>query len=147
MAELREIRRIWLQEKHEFQDSLPRIFEEVTGGAFPKPDTDDAVLGGEDWDILKAICGEDEDFFTLQTELLDIERQFRGMSRRPGIYEALEDRLRARQYASEEEAVRIRTEQTAQREASKRRTDAAEAEDLPGPQRTLFDDEPAFGVR
>ena len=31
MDELREIRRIWLQEKHEFQDSLPRIFEEVTG--------------------------------------------------------------------------------------------------------------------
>ncbi len=145
MDELREIRRLWLQEKHEFQDSLPRIFEEVTGRPFPKPEMDDAVLGGEDWEILKTICGGDEDFFTLQTELLDIERQFRGMSRRPGIYEALEDRLRARQYASEAEAVRIRTEQTAQREAVKRRGDGKEAEDLPGPQRTLFD-EPAAVV-
>src|SRR5208337_940767 len=126
MDELREIRRIWLQEKHEFQDSLPRIYEEVTGRAFPRPETDDAVLGVDDWELLKGICGGDEDFFTLQTELLDIERQFRGMSRRLGIYEALEDRLRARQYASEAEAVRIRTEQTAQRDAVKRRADGAE---------------------
>jgi DNA sulfur modification protein DndC len=139
MDELREIRRIWLQEKHEFQDSLPRIYEEATGRAFPKPETDDSVLGTEDWDLLKGICGEDEDFFTLQTELLDIERQFRGMSRRPGIYEALEDRLKARQYASEEEAVRIRTEQTGKREAVKRRGPEREAEEI-RPQRTLFDE-------
>ncbi|MEI8373798.1 MAG: DNA phosphorothioation system sulfurtransferase DndC [Planctomycetota bacterium] len=143
MDELREIRRIWLQEKHEFQDSLPRIYEEVTGRVFPKPDTDDAMLGAEDWDLLKTICGDDENFFTLQTELLDIERQFRGMSRRPGIYEALEDRLRARQYASEEEAVRIRTEQTVKRDAGKRHAHATEAGNLPAPQRTLFDPEPA----
>jgi hypothetical protein len=31
MDELHEIRRIWLNEKHEFDDSLPRIFQEVTG--------------------------------------------------------------------------------------------------------------------
>ncbi|MEI2422786.1 DNA phosphorothioation system sulfurtransferase DndC, partial [Arthrospira platensis SPKY2] len=29
--ELSEIRRIWLEEKHEFDDSLPRIYQEVTG--------------------------------------------------------------------------------------------------------------------
>lgn len=146
MNELREIRRIWLQEKHEFQDSLPKIYEEVTGRAFPKPETDDTVLGRDDWELLKGICGEDEDFFTLQTELLDIERQFRGMSRRPGIYEALEDRLRARQYASEEEAVRIRREQTAKRDAVTSRTVAVEGEDLRPPQRTLFEIEAADAV-
>ena len=32
-----EIRRIWLEEKHEFDDSLPRIYEEVTGEEFYRP--------------------------------------------------------------------------------------------------------------
>src|SRR5205814_1828744 len=34
--ELHEIRRIWLYEKHEFDDSLPRVYEEVAGEKFPK---------------------------------------------------------------------------------------------------------------
>lgn len=118
MNELREIRRIWLHEKHEFQDSLPRIYQEATGREFPNGATDDAALGAEDWDILQRICGDDADFFTLQTELLDIERQFRGMSRRPGIFDALEDRLRARQFASEEEAIRIRSAEQAKHKAN-----------------------------
>jgi hypothetical protein len=37
------------------------------------------------------------------------------MSRRAGIYEALEDRLRAGQYASEEEALAIRQEEERRR--------------------------------
>jgi DNA sulfur modification protein DndC len=31
MDELHEIRRIWLNEKHEFDDRLPEIYREVTG--------------------------------------------------------------------------------------------------------------------
>ncbi|MGL4883153.1 MAG: DNA phosphorothioation system sulfurtransferase DndC, partial [Waterburya sp.] len=34
LEELSEIRRIWLEEKHEFDDSLPRIYQEVTGEVF-----------------------------------------------------------------------------------------------------------------
>jgi hypothetical protein len=36
LDELHEIRRIWLYEKHEFDDRLPRIYEEVTGQQFPR---------------------------------------------------------------------------------------------------------------
>ncbi len=35
---------IWLHEKHEFDDSLPRIYEEVTGEPFPKPRDDGNAL-------------------------------------------------------------------------------------------------------
>src|SRR4051812_36515028 len=35
--ELHEIRRIWLYEKHEFEDALPRIYLEETGLPFEKP--------------------------------------------------------------------------------------------------------------
>ena len=143
MDELREIRKIWLHEKHEFQDSLPRIYFEATGEEFPLPATDDAALAQEDWEILEQICGDDADFFTLQTELLDIERQFRGMSRRAGIYDAIEDRLKARQFASEEEAVRIRSAEKARLDAIGKATGQGgemESDELLE-QRTLFADE------
>lgn len=116
--ELLEIRRIWLYEKHEFDDSLPNVYEEVTGASFPLPESDDNLLRAEDWTLLREICGEDEEFFELQTKLLDVEREYRGMSRRAGIYEALEDRLRAGQFSSEEEALAIRQrEEQLRREA------------------------------
>jgi DNA sulfur modification protein DndC len=118
LPEMQEIRRIWLYEKHEFDDILPTIYEEVTGEEFPKPASDDNLLRNEDWNILREVCGEDEAFFELQSRLLDIEREYRGMSRRVGIFEALEDRLRLDQYGNEAEALAVRRlEEERRREA------------------------------
>ena len=115
MPELHEIRRIWLYEKHEFDDSLPTLYQEILGEPLPVTASDDNLLRSEDWSILQEVCGEDQEFFQLQASLLDIEREFRGMSRRAGIYEALDDRLRAGQYSSEEEALAIRQEEERRR--------------------------------
>jgi DNA sulfur modification protein DndC len=120
MPELQEIRSIWLYEKHEFDDSLPRIYEEVVGEEFPLPAADDQLLRGEDWQLLSELCGDDPTFFQLQTSLLDVERQHRGMYRRTGIYDALEDRLKSAQFGSREEALKTR------REEERRRLDAME---------------------
>jgi DNA sulfur modification protein DndC len=105
MSELQEIRRIWRFEKHEFDDAVPRIFHQATGLEFPIPPDDGNLLRGEDWEILKDVCGEDPMFFELQSTLLDVEREFRGMARRAGIYEVLEERFRACQFESEESAI------------------------------------------
>jgi DNA sulfur modification protein DndC len=118
--ELHEIRRIWIYEKHEFDDSLPSIFEEITGKVFSIPPSDDNLLRADDWRLLRDICGQDSEFFHLQAALLDVEREFRGMSRRAGIYDALEDRLRAGQYENEESAIAIRKDE------ERRRGDAAQ---------------------
>ena len=91
--ELSEIRRIWLEERHEFDDSLPRIYEEVTGEVFCdviRAGSDRALLGGEEWDLLKEICGEDAMHLELVAKLLDTERQFHTKSRRVGIFKKLE---------------------------------------------------------
>ena len=91
--ELSEIRRIWLEERHEFDDSLPRIYEEITGEVFRdviRPGSDRALLGGEEWDLLKEICGEDTMHLELMAKLLDTERQFHTKSRRVGIFKKLE---------------------------------------------------------
>jgi len=107
LDELHEIRRIWLYEKHEFDDSLSRIYEEVTGEKFPRRGDEGNGLRADDWELLREVCGGDRVFFDLQVSLLGVERQFRGMSRRPGIYEVLEDRLRTGLYGSEQEAVSV----------------------------------------
>jgi DNA sulfur modification protein DndC len=107
-AEMQEIRRLWLYDKHEYDDTLPDIFKQVTGEEFSVIRGDDQLLDREDWDRLRTICGEDDIFFQLQTELLDIQRAYSGMTRRAGIYEAIEKRLKAAQFASGEEAFAAR---------------------------------------
>lgn len=91
-AELSEIRRIWLEEKHEFDDSLPRIYEEVTGEVFkdPRPGADQSILGSDEWGVLEEICEGDGMHLELMARLLDTERQFKKKTRRVGIYESLE---------------------------------------------------------
>jgi DNA sulfur modification protein DndC len=110
LEELHEIRRIWLNEKHEFDDSLPQIYREVSGEEFPARSIEVNTLRGEDWALLQEVCGEDEAFFNLQVGLLGIEQTHRGMSRRAGIFEKLERRFRAGIYTTEREAVQDLTE-------------------------------------
>jgi len=92
LEELSEIRRIWLEEKHEFDDSLPRIYMEVTGEAFqdPRPGSGYSLLGSDEWTVLEEICEGDDMHLELMAKLLDTERQYRKMSRRVGIYDTLE---------------------------------------------------------
>ena len=90
--ELSEIRRIWLEEKHEFDDSLPRIYEEVIGEVFQdcRPGTGMSLLGSDEWSVLEEICNEDEMHLELMAKLLDTERQYYIKSHRYKIYESLE---------------------------------------------------------
>ncbi|MFB2768726.1 DNA phosphorothioation system sulfurtransferase DndC [Pelatocladus sp. BLCC-F211] len=90
--EMSEIRRIWLEERHEFDDSLPRIYKEVTGEEFqdPRPGADYSLLGTDEWAVLEEICADDAMHLELMAKLLDTERQFRKRARRVGIYDALE---------------------------------------------------------
>lgn len=89
-AELREIRRIWLEEKHEFDDSLPRIYEAVTGRPFEEGYlSKNENLGQEEWEVLQELC-DDPMQFELVAKLLDTERRFATLSRRVGLFEELE---------------------------------------------------------
>ncbi|QYX30112.1 DNA phosphorothioation system sulfurtransferase DndC [Sphaerospermopsis torques-reginae] len=92
MEELSEIRRIWLEEKHEFDDSLPRIYQEVTGEKFtdPRPGADYSLLGSDEWEVLEEICEGDAMQLELMAKLLDTERQFKKKTRRVGIFDSLE---------------------------------------------------------
>lgn len=115
--ELREIRRIWLQEKHEFDDSLPRIYQECMGVPFAAETAELNALGPSEWEVLEEVSGDDRLDMELVAHLLSTEQQYRTMARRNGIYSALEDVLRNRGYSSREEAVAEAREKSRGRQA------------------------------
>ncbi|WP_369055643.1 DNA phosphorothioation system sulfurtransferase DndC [Kineococcus terrestris] len=105
LDELHEIRRIWVFEKHEIEDSLPRIYEEATGVPFPGGPLDEhMVLGSEDVDILRELCEDDPLHFEMTRSLIAVERRFRTMARRAGLFDELEKTVRRSFYADEEDA-------------------------------------------
>jgi DNA sulfur modification protein DndC len=102
--ELQEIRRIWVVDKHEIEDSLPQIFEEATGQPFEAPSLDDTLsLGPEEVQLLREIAGDDLQFELIR-ELLDVERRFQRMTRRAGLFTAIEGALRKSGYDDEHDA-------------------------------------------
>jgi DNA sulfur modification protein DndC len=59
LPELRCIRRIWVFDKHEFDDSLPRIYKSVIGKEFDDPDwIGSEAFGEEEWNLLGEVCDE-----------------------------------------------------------------------------------------
>ena len=106
LAELEAIRRIWVVEKHEIEDSLPRIYAEATGKAYPGPCLDDnTVLGGEEIGLLRELCGDDRLHFQLVRELLSTEKRHKNMLRRAGIFDAFERAFTRSFFTSEDDAV------------------------------------------
>jgi DNA sulfur modification protein DndC len=91
LDELQEIRRTWVVDKHEMEDSLPRIYKEETGAPYPgKPLDDNLVLRAEEMSELADLCGEDRLHYELTRELLSVTNQQRTSGRRAGLFEQLE---------------------------------------------------------
>ena len=108
LKELEEIRRIWVVEKHEMEDNLPRIFEEAVGTSFPGSRLDDnLVLGADEMNLLREVCGEDRLHFEMARELLSVERQQRVHARRAGLYELLEKSIGRHYYEGQEDALEM----------------------------------------
>jgi DNA sulfur modification protein DndC len=106
LDELHEIRRLWVFEKHEVEDSLPRIYKEETGEDFPGDPLDNQlVMGADEMEILEEVCDGDEIHFAMVRELLSVERRYRTMTRRAGLFKALEDTITRGYYADHDDAV------------------------------------------
>jgi DNA sulfur modification protein DndC len=106
LLELQAIRRIWVIEKHEIEDSLPGIYQEVMVQPFSGPNLDDnIVMGAAEIQILRDLCGIDKLHFEMVRELIDIERRYRTMARRVGLFDEIEDAFKRSFYASPEEAL------------------------------------------
>jgi len=78
----------------------------ATGNDYPLESIDDnLVFGKREMKLLKEICEGDALQYELTRDLLDIERSYRNMSRRAGLFDALEKAFKKSFYADEEDAV------------------------------------------
>ncbi|MHB8090538.1 MAG: DNA phosphorothioation system sulfurtransferase DndC [Syntrophales bacterium] len=117
LDELQEIRRIWVIDKHELEDSLPRIYLEATGNEYPGRSLDDnLVLGEEEMNVLAELCGDDRLHYELTRELLSITQQQRSTARRAGLYEALEKTFSRHYYDNRDDALSRAQQMAKQRE-------------------------------
>lgn len=106
LEELQEIRRIWVVDKHELEDSLPRIYQKVTGEAFPgRPLDDNLILGEQEMHELEELCGDDRLHYELTRELLSITQQQRAAARRAGLYQQLEKTFARHFYDDRQDAI------------------------------------------
>jgi DNA sulfur modification protein DndC len=108
LDELQEIRRLWVVEKHEMEDNLPRIYAEATGETYPGHRLDDnLVLGDNELQVLREVCGTDRLHYELTRELLSVERQQRAHARRAGLFDQLEKSISRHYYDDKDDATNM----------------------------------------
>ncbi|WP_447763409.1 DNA phosphorothioation system sulfurtransferase DndC [Sphingopyxis panaciterrae] len=133
LDELREIRRLWVRDKHEFEDRLPALYEEATGEPYPDGPLDGHLpLQGDELALLEGACGEDKLHFSLVRELIDVARRHHGMTRRAGLPAALEKALERGFYDGPEDALDRAERQKASRDRPERALPFARASEPDG---------------
>lgn len=106
LEELEEIRRIWVVDKHEIEDVLPRVYEEATGEKYPGNLFDDNhILGSDAMQKLADVCGNDRLHYELVRELLSITKQRWSSAKRSGLYKQLEDTFKRHFFEDREDAL------------------------------------------
>ena len=110
--ELKMIRQIWLDEFHEFEDTLPQIYEEVTG----IPYEDDTIVknkyfGKEEAQILDSVCEKlykDEELVPQMLRgLLDIEAKATAISNKKNVINNFEKEIQKAFYKNETDAEEV----------------------------------------
>lgn len=110
--ELQTIRQIWLDEKHEFEDTLPQIYEEETG----RPYHDDLIrrnryFGLQEALLLDRVCDElyhDENLLPgLQRALLDVEAKAATSISKKNVIKNFEVEIKKAFYRDEDDALHI----------------------------------------
>ncbi len=87
--ELEQIRRIWGSEAQDWEDSVPKIYMDVTGEELEWVADEQPAFSAEERHLLDAICSSNQVPSAMVAKLLDIERELHGMSRRSAIHQRL----------------------------------------------------------
>jgi len=88
--ELQEIRRLWITERQDWEDSLPAIYADVTGKKIEWLDNDVHTPGELEAKILEQVVGDEDVPMPLVQKLLDAEWQNYGLRRRTSIHKEVE---------------------------------------------------------
>jgi DNA sulfur modification protein DndC len=101
-GELREIRRLWITQRHDWDDSLPQIHRDATGRQFHWERDDFATPGRLEAETLASVAAEHEVPADLMRKLIDAEWLHYGMRRRARIHKTI-DRILSEDWRSLEE--------------------------------------------
>ena len=109
IEELRVIRRIWVNDKHEFDDSLPKIYERVFNKSFDDPQwLHYENFEKPEWDLLKKVCDElypeEKLLFEAAYSLVDIENKASSINQRKGILDEVNETITKTYYKDEADA-------------------------------------------
>lgn len=152
LEELQEIRRIWVEEKGEIEDRLPKIYEEVHGKPYPGKELDPMPLDDSDLTLLKDVVGawtsENLPFGGAEPEKIGEERSaelykltrtllatsFKGLQsrKRSKQLDEIEDVLSAFAFVDEQDALSFAEEHLSDDSSAAVSIDAAEALDVLG---------------
>lgn len=88
-GELEEIRKLWRTELQDWEDSVPRLYREVVGEDLDWITYEHPAFSPEERSALETICDRKNVPTGLVAKLLDIEREFHGISRRSNIYQKI----------------------------------------------------------
>lgn len=110
LEELQEIRRLWLTERQDWEDSLPSIYEQATGRRMVWTPSDIAAPGVLETKILQELSAQHNVPLQLVQKLFDVEWQHYGMRRRSTIHSAIEQVLQEdwRSWTEVEEEIKRR---------------------------------------
>ena len=89
--ELQAIRYMWRTELQDWEDSVPKMFNEIFGDdEIDWDDEDVTTLQVNDAKILQEICSEYDVPAKLVGKLVDLERDMQGMTKRAGVFKRIE---------------------------------------------------------
>lgn len=105
LPELEAIRVLWVIDKHEIEDLLPGIYAKATGERYPGIPLDAGPFGPEDLALLREVAGGDDNLYETARDCLATTYHHSKMTRRAGLFAALEKALTRHMFANEEEAL------------------------------------------
>jgi len=102
--ELFLIRELWIKEKKDWQDSLPKLYKKIMNKDLDWKSNDWGVFSLEESKILSKICEKDNVSTDLVMELFNVERMMQGMTRRSAITTKI-DRVLNKEWRDEKDII------------------------------------------
>lgn len=104
--ELYEIRRLWTTERGDWEDSIPRLYQDVMGRELNWTYEDGVIFSDTENNMLKQICQKHEIPTEMVMKLIDVERQIQGMTRRASAQTRI-DKILRQEWRTEEEVLGV----------------------------------------
>lgn len=103
--ELHEIRRLWRTEMHDWEDSVPRIYQDVVGKPLPGLTNEHGAFSGREKAVLTRISQQRNVPGDLVFKLIDLEGQMFGRMRRTAV-QAKIDHVLSEDWRTRDEVLR-----------------------------------------